>query len=489
MVTKSILAKAKGNLFTETGKSRWALMDVNARLWMASFLVVSDLISMLLAVLLAMQIRQLPWLIVTPAYRQIFLMLAIVLVFAFSRKGLYPGVGMHYVDELQYIVSNTSFAFIFMIGVTFILQTTIIYSRLILFLSWAFSLAFIPVGRYLVRSLLVRLELWGEPVVIVGETEKALALAKYFKNNLHFGIRPMAVFPDEFSATDQENPSIVSQTSKIKEYANKLSLKTVLVVVDDLNGLDNEVDRYRFVFQRVILIKDQNGKFGLNNLAPLDFADVLGLQVKNNLLSFSSQVTKRTIDVVASFFGLMLLSPVFGLIALAIKVVSPGRVFYRQKRLGKNGKEFTLLKFRTMHLNADRVLRAELDRNPALKKEWDQFQKLKNDPRITRVGGFLRKFSLDELPQLWNVARGEMSLVGPRPIMMDQREMYGQKIKEYVQVRPGITGLWQVSGRNGTSFTRRAELDDEYIQRWSIWLDVYILLKTAQVVLWRDGAY
>ena len=142
-----------------------------------------------------------------------------------------------------------------------------------------------------------------------------------------------------------------------------------------------------------------------------------------------------------------------------------------------------------MHLNADRVLKTELERNPELKQEWDHYQKLRNDPRITPAGKYLRKFSLDELPQLLNVARGEMSLVGPRPIMLNQRELYGQTISEYEQVRPGITGLWQVSGRNGTSFVRRAELDDEYIQRWSVWLDIYILLKTVRVVFQRNGAY
>jgi lipopolysaccharide/colanic/teichoic acid biosynthesis glycosyltransferase len=131
----------------------------------------------------------------------------------------------------------------------------------------------------------------------------------------------------------------------------------------------------------------------------------------------------------------------------------------------------------------------QLARDPAIRKEWDEYQKLRNDPRITRVGKFLRMFSLDELPQLWNVLTGEMSLVGPRPIMLNQREMYGETFEDYVQVAPGITGLWQISGRNQTTFDRRAELDEEYIQRWSLWLDVYILIKTVKIVFSRDGAY
>jgi Undecaprenyl-phosphate galactose phosphotransferase WbaP len=331
--------------------------------------------------------------------------------------------------------------------------------------------------------------MWGDPAVIIGEIHKALSLARYFTDHPHFGIRPVDVFSGEKQIASNQNSNGRIQTNKIKEYARNVSVKTALVVVNDLNELDNEVDRFRFIFPRVILIKNQNGKFGLNSLTPLDFSGILGLQVKNNLLSLSSQVTKRTIDILVSFIGLILISPLLGMITLSIKIISPGRVFYRQKRLGKHGKEFTMLKFRTMHLDADRVLKAELERNPEMKKEWERYQKLKNDPRITSVGKYLRKFSLDELPQLWNVARGEMSLVGPRPIMMDQQEMYGQTINEYLQVRPGMTGLWQVSGRNGTSFARRAELDDEYIQRWSVWLDIYILLKTGKVVFWRNGAY
>jgi lipopolysaccharide/colanic/teichoic acid biosynthesis glycosyltransferase len=186
---------------------------------------------------------------------------------------------------------------------------------------------------------------------------------------------------------------------------------------------------------------------------------------------------------------MIFLAPLLGLIALWIKLDSPGGVFYRQVRLGRNGQTFHLLKFRTMHEDADEILVDELARDPVLKGEWDSYQKLKDDPRITRVGRFLRRFSLDELPQLWNIAWAEMSLVGPRPMMPNQRDLYGDAFGNYVRVTPGITGLWQVSGRNQTTFARRAELDYEYIQCWSIWLDVYILFKTIKVVFWQKGAY
>jgi len=248
------------------------------------------------------------------------------------------------------------------------------------------------------------------------------------------------------------------------------------------------IDRYRFVFQNVILNKYQYGRFGLNSLKTLDFSGVLGLQVQHNLLSFWSQALKRVVDIVVFFFGLLALSPFLGLIIVLIKIDSPGGVLFRQPRLGKDGRGFVPLKFRTMHRDADQVLKEKLALDPELRKEWDRYQKLKNDLRITRMGRFLRKFSLDELPQLWNVLVGELSLVGPCPMMVDQRELYGELFDNYAQVVPGITGLWQVSGRNNTTFARRAELDDEYIQRWSLWLDINILLKTVKVVLTQEEA-
>lgn len=148
-----------------------------------------------------------------------------------------------------------------------------------------------------------------------------------------------------------------------------------------------------------------------------------------------------------------------------------------------------MVKFRTMHENADQVLETHLANDDVLHQEWQRYQKLKNDPRLTRSGGFLRKYSLDELPQLWNVLTGEMSLVGPRPFLPDQKEMYGDRISNYIKVSPGITGMWQVSGRNQSEFSARPYWDEYYVRNWSWWLDVYILAKTIGVVLRREGAY
>jgi len=147
-----------------------------------------------------------------------------------------------------------------------------------------------------------------------------------------------------------------------------------------------------------------------------------------------------------------------------------------------------MFKFRTMHVNTEEVLQSCLEKDEDLKAEWEQFQKLRDDPRVTRVGRFLRRFSIDELAQVWNVLKGEMSLVGPRPIMLNQEQQYGENYEHYIRVAPGISGLWQISGRNRTSFSRRAELDMEYVMSWSVWLDIYIMIRTVWVVLRREGA-
>ena len=177
------------------------------------------------------------------------------------------------------------------------------------------------------------------------------------------------------------------------------------------------------------------------------------------------------------------------LLGLAIRLDSPGPALYRQRRLGKGGRTIFIYKFRTMVSNADAVLHDYLETQPELRAEWERDQKLRHDPRITRMGRFLRKTSLDELPQLLNVLRGEMSLVGPRPIVDNEKEKYGLVYENYCRVRPGITGLWQVSGRNNTTYEERVSMDDYYVTNWSVWMDLWILGKTPLVVLTGYGAY
>jgi len=211
--------------------------------------------------------------------------------------------------------------------------------------------------------------------------------------------------------------------------------------------------------------------------------------LRTGLLSARAQRVKRVLDIVFALVLGILALPVAALIAIAILLESPGPLFFTQYRIGKGNRRLRLWKFRSMTRDAEQELWAYLEKHPAAAIEWWRRRKLKNDPRVTRVGRLLRRTSLDELPQLWNVLRGEMSLIGPRPVVEEEIARYGPSFSLYLQVTPGLTGLWQVSGRNNTSYRRRTELDSEYIRKWTLGLDLTVLLKTVPVVLGGRGAY
>ncbi len=202
-----------------------------------------------------------------------------------------------------------------------------------------------------------------------------------------------------------------------------------------------------------------------------------------------ARAMKRALDILGAGLGLLFLSPLFVLIALWVKK-DGGNVFFSDVRIGMNGKPFRCLKFRSMVVNADAILWRYLDEHPEKKAEWAKYHKLRDgDPRITRIGAILRRCSLDELPQLINVLKGDMSLVGPRPIMFRERGSYSEDLVHYCRVRPGLTGLWQVSGRSNLSFSRRVQMDIWYVRNWSLWHDIAILFKTIPAILNKTGAY
>ncbi len=232
----------------------------------------------------------------------------------------------------------------------------------------------------------------------------------------------------------------------------------------------------------------------LLNLAPdvpaLPVSGALHLaEMQAGLLRLKLPWAKRITDVLAASFLLLLALPLGALIAILILLESGGPVLFAHTRIGRGGRRFRLWKFRSMAPDSDEVLHDHFERHPDRAVEWLHFHKLRDDPRVTRVGRFLRKRSLDELPQLWNVLRGDMSIVGPRPIVDAEVDKYSRAFPLYVRVTPGLTGLWQVSGRTDTSYRRRVELDSVYIRNWTPWLDLQILARTVRVVLTGHGAY
>lgn len=199
-------------------------------------------------------------------------------------------------------------------------------------------------------------------------------------------------------------------------------------------------------------------------------------------------VAKRAVDLVCAVGLFIILFPLWLMVAVAVRMSSPGPVFYGHERIGFGGVAFRCWKFRTMVTNGDAVLATYFERHPEAREEWERDRKLKSDPRVTRFGHILRKTSVDELPQLLNVILGEMSLVGPRPVVADELERYGPDVPSYLAARPGITGLWQTSGRSDTTYDQRVTLDRRYATEWSFAMDLWILLKTVPAVLAARGS-
>ena len=227
-----------------------------------------------------------------------------------------------------------------------------------------------------------------------------------------------------------------------------------------------------------------------STLSPHHFMmhDVMLLHDTNRLTLPLPRFLKRTCDIVLASIALAGLLPLFALVALLIRR-DGGPALFKQPRVGKHGNMFSCYKFRSMRVDAEAALKTYLEKNPDCAAEWKEFQKLKNDVRITKFGEFIRRTSIDELPQLINVLKGEMSLVGPRPMMHGQETFYGDDFMYYESVRPGITGPWQVSGRNKLAFRERVNLESWYARNWSLWMDIVIILKTVSALLEKDQAF
>jgi Undecaprenyl-phosphate galactose phosphotransferase WbaP len=248
------------------------------------------------------------------------------------------------------------------------------------------------------------------------------------------------------------------------------------------------IDQHAGAFPHILIMSDMEGLPSLWTCAH-ECGGMPGLWINDRLLMPVPRIIKRSMDLMLILLASPVVVPLMAFLAVMIKISSPGRACYSQQRIGLRGRRFSALKFRSMVSDADERLKQFLANNADARAEWEADHKLRNDPRVTRFGQFLRKTSLDELPQLWNVVRGEMSLVGPRPIVEAEISKYTDRFDLYTKVMPGITGLWQVSGRNDTTYDERVELDAFYTRNWSPWLDLFILARTVKVVLFREGAY
>jgi Undecaprenyl-phosphate galactose phosphotransferase WbaP len=466
-----------------------------SRMMMTAWLMLSDSISLLLAGVLAVHARMLlGTTLVEQRYYDLAPMLMLFIV-GYLLVKMYPGVGINQVQEIKCMTHASSILMVVLTALIFMTQTGLKYSRLVFLLFWIFILLISPLMRMVARKIGVTYHFWGEPVALIGFGPQGKHIFRYLQKYPTYGIKPVVVVNgvDREENEDEKTEVLEIATTHLERdhtLLKRAGIRTAILAPAEIpeNLRKQLVDEQEFGLERIILVSSLNW-IGDTAVVPHDLGGILGLEVERNLLHRREQVMKKLLDIGLMTFVCLVGFPLILVCAILIKLDSEGPIFYKQYRVGKDGKGFWVWKFRTMVMDADASLNNYLAKNPELNAEWEETHKLKNDPRITRIGGLLRKTSLDELPQLINVLRGEMSLVGPRPIVRDEIKFYKEAFRLYSQVQPGVTGLWQISGRSDTSYDRRVMLDEYYIRHWSIWMDIYILLRTVWVVIRLAGAY
>lgn len=367
------------------------------------------------------------------------------------------------------------------------------FSRFLWVLTWILILVLLPTCRMFTKRVLDSCRLWQRETWIIGSGNNAVEAYKAISSERNLGLNIVGFINCNEGVLAGKYIDAVPVTSNNTNWLSTIDPKTQFIVAVESTQSD-----IRNAWLRNFMIKGFRYVSVIPTLRgmPLDSTDmsfifsheVMIFRVQQNLAKWSSRILKRIFDIVGAVLIIILLSPVLIYISRKVKF-DGGPAIYGHERIGKGGKPFKCLKFRSMVINSKEVLEDLLNKDIAAREEWNATFKLKNDPRITKIGGFLRRTSLDELPQLFNVLKGEMSLVGPRPIITAELERYNDEVDYYLLSKPGMTGLWQVSGRSDVDYETRVYLDAWYVKNWSMWNDIAILFKTIGVVLKKDGAY
>ena len=389
--------------------------------------------------------------------------------------------------------------------VAFLLDAALLYlakinfSRMWVLTAWVLVAIVVPIVRLAVKRVSWNLGAWKEPTIIVGTGPLALETAEAYVDNVQLGfdvialVDPTAAPNEDWRSVDiggREMPvrPLDDSPAMLPTWLGRLHV-VVALELDQIPEHGSFIEKLSLYHGDIDIISPVRG-LPINNARTSHFFsyDILSLRISNNLARPWSQMLKRLFDIVVASALLLFLGPLMLLIALAVGW-GGGPVVFSHTRVGRGGQLFGCMKFRSMVPNASEVLADLLARDPQAQREWQKSYKLKNDPRITPFGHFLRKSSLDELPQLINVLKGDMSLVGPRPVVPDELDRYGDSKVYYLEVRPGLTGLWQISGRSDLDYDRRVSLDTWYVRNWTLWHDILILFKTVLVVPAKAGAY
>jgi exopolysaccharide biosynthesis polyprenyl glycosylphosphotransferase len=465
-------------------KEREILMSI-------SLLAVSlDILSVILSFTISLYLRfewklstiDIEWYMTT-----LFIILAFDILILYF-KGIYDFKFITFFKKIGIIMDGIVYSSFLYIMISYLVKNTY-FSRLTFIYFVLFTILLQVVGKIIISYIQINRYRSGKDlsnVLLIGRpSENSLLSLQRLLDKKDFGINVIGYIAD--GVEEIEGYKRLGNGKEAQSIIDKYNVKAIFITstVNELNEIVN------YCLNKYIKVYAINDGFNFFNFpSEIEIVDDIALtKVKDIYISGAEGKVKRIVDIVLSLLGVIILSPLILIISILIKLDSPGPIIFKHKRLGLNGKIIEVYKFRSMVVNAQEVLQELFAKDPNLKKEFEESFKLKNDPRITRVGAFLRKTSLDEIPQLFNVLKGDLSLVGPRPIVINEIEKYGEYGKYLLRVPPGVTGLWQISGRSDIDYNERVKLDMQYIMNWSLWLDINIIFKTIPAVLKRDGAY
>ncbi len=393
-------------------------------------------------------------------------------------------------DEARRVLYACTFASLFALGVAVAAQRL---SLRVIALTWLLTVIAVPLMRYYTKRLLLELGLWSKRVLIIGAGETGRQVWERIRQSPDLGYEPTGYLDDDVTKVGHvlDGLQVYGPLTSLPDVIRTLGVKDVVVAIPRLprEQILHLIATCEGLVESIRLVPDLFGLASIGMEAE-DLDGVLLLHMRWNLAKPWNLLIKRAFDLLIACVVSIVLLPFGGLIALAIRLDSPGPILFWQERMGRGRRHFRCAKFRTMYVDNEPRLHAHLAAHAEDRQEWDRFRKLRRfDPRVTRVGRALRRLSIDELPQLINVVRNEMSLVGPRPYLPEEADRMGDFRETVVKAPPGLTGLWQVSGRNNLTFDQRLRLDEYYVRNWSLWMDVVVLLKTITAVLQRHGAY
>jgi len=469
----------------------------NYKPWLVSIILfVSDLISISLSFFAAYLLRGalIPSLggnVNFKTLAPILYFLYIVILGLFVAYGFYPGSKKSGVIELQQTILLVSVSFVIIGLAIYIFGFGSQISRFVFISAWIISCIIISLFRLFIHNRGSLYSWWGQPIVVIGKEKDVTKIISRFRHARRFALKPViALLLDEDYISGYIDGIPAFSNSGILQQEIRGYGITLAVFVTNTNEINRkqkkQIYELSLSFPDLIYVMGESTLSSLS-MKPLDLAGSPAIQVKYNLLNNWSRLMKRFADLVICLLSIIITLPFFLLLAAFIYLDSPGPVIFVQKRIGKDKKYFNLYKFRTMVTNADEKLLELLKNDETIRNEYKKYHKIHNDPRVTRMGRFLRKTSLDEFPQIWNVVRGEMSLVGPRAYLPNELDEMGDFTSLIVRVSPGLTGWWQVMGRHDVSFQQRLKMDEYYIINFSLWMDLYIMVKTVWIIISGQG--